>query len=160
MATPFVSGIAGLMLAVNPSLSPSALKSLIMQNVDKVPALNGKVNSGGRVNAQKAVSAAKGASITTVPTATTAPTTTAKTPTPTQPGVKPFPGYTTPPTDPNRDGLYEDTNGNGRADFNDVIVFFNNMEWVIANQPVAAFDFSKNGRIDFTDIVKLFESIV
>ena len=155
MAAPFVSGIAGLMLAVNPSLSPSNLKSLIIQNVDKVPALNGKIKSGGRVNAQKAVSAAKGGGSTP----TTAVPTPTKQPTSTPSEVKPFPGYTKPPTAPGGDGLYRDINGNGRIDFNDVVVFFTNMEWVIANQPVAAFDFSKNGRIDFTDIVKLFESI-
>jgi len=154
MATPFVSGIAGLMLSVNPSLSPNQLKSLIMQNVDKVSSLNGKTKSGGRVNAQKAVNAAKGGS--TLPTQTPVKT-------PTQVNtiapvtVKSLPGYTTPPRDINGDGLYEDLNGNGRLDFNDIIVFFNNMDWISANQPIAAFDFNKNGRIDFADVVKLFE---
>ena len=171
MATPFVSGIAGLMLAVNPSLSPSSLKSLLMQNVDKASALNGKVKSGGRVNAEKAVAAAGGggSSVPTTPVVTQSPTkdpTPVATQTPTKTptlapsiSVKPFPGLLVSPTDPNGDGLYEDLNGNGRADFNDIVMFFNNMEWIIANQPVAAFDFSKNGRIDFSDIVKLFESI-
>ncbi|RLJ00995.1 MAG: hypothetical protein DRP08_06080 [Candidatus Aenigmatarchaeota archaeon] len=36
-----------------------------------------------------------------------------------------FPGCTNPPTDPDDDGLYEDINGNGRKDFNDVVKFFN-----------------------------------
>jgi len=168
MATPFVAGIAGLMLAVNPSLSPAQLKSLIMQNVDKVPALNGKVKSGGRVNAEKAVAAARGGS--PLPTATQTPI---NTPTPTQTiiqtptstpiptpapsAVKPLPGFSVPPRDLNGDGLYEDLNGNGRLDFNDIIVFFNNMDWIAANQPVTAFDFNKNGRIDFADVVKLFD---
>ena len=83
MATPFVSGIAGLMLAVNPSLSPSQLKSLIIQNVDSVSALSTKVSSGGRVNAEKSVIAAGGKpsptptlspTVTPSPTATTSPT--------------------------------------------------------------------------------------
>ena len=162
MATPFVAGIAGLMLSVNPSLSPTQLKSLIMQNVDKASTLNGKVKSGGRVNAEKAVNAARGGS--TLPTATQTPV---KTPTPTiAPNptntlaplkVKPIPGYSVSPRDLNGDGLYEDLNGNGRLDFNDIIVFFDNMDWIAKNQPISAFDFNKNGRIDFADVVKLFE---
>jgi len=75
-------------------------------------------------------------------------------------GVIPFPGCENPPTDPDRDGLYEDINGNGRKDFNDVVVFFNYLEWVERNQPcIECFDFNKNGRIDFDDVVKLFEEI-
>ena len=75
-------------------------------------------------------------------------------------GVVPFPGCENPPTDPDRDGLYEDINGNGRKDFNDVVVFFNYLEWVEENQPcIECFDFNKNGRIDFDDVVKLFEEI-
>ena len=75
-------------------------------------------------------------------------------------GVIPFPGCENLPTDPDRDGLYEDINGNGRKDFNDVVVFFNYLEWVERNQPcIECFDFNKNGRIDFDDVVKLFEEI-
>jgi PKD repeat protein len=32
-----------------------------------------------------------------------------------------FPGCTSSPTDPNHDGLYEDINGNGNQDFDDVV---------------------------------------
>jgi len=67
-----------------------------------------------------------------------------------------LPGYDTPPTDPDEDGLYEDLNGNGRTDFDDVVQFFNFMEWIEANEPIACFDFNGNGRIDFDDIVELF----
>ncbi|RLF35124.1 MAG: hypothetical protein DRN03_05715, partial [Thermoplasmata archaeon] len=73
--------------------------------------------------------------------------------------VVPFPGCTNPPTDPDDDGLYEDINGNGRKDFNDVVVFFKNLEWVPDNEPVECFDFNGNGWIDFDDIVKLFEEL-
>jgi PKD repeat protein len=146
-----------------------------------VPALSGKVSTGGRVNAQKAVAAAGGGSSSPTPTKTPTPTptptpTSTLAPTPTKTiaplitpvvtqtiaplvRVLPLPGFTSAPTDPDGDGLYEDLNGNGRADFNDIVLFFNNMEWITANEPVAAFDFSKNGRIDFTDIVRLFEKI-
>ncbi len=60
------------------------------------------------------------------------------------------------PTDPDGDGLYDDLNGNGRSDFNDVVIYFNYMEWIGANEPVQYFDFNGNGRIDFDDVVELF----
>ena len=63
------------------------------------------------------------------------------------------------PTDPNQDGLYEDLNGNGALDFNDVVLFFNQMDWIAGNEPVPAFDFNHNGRIDFNDIVMLFNQL-
>jgi PKD repeat protein len=70
-----------------------------------------------------------------------------------------LPGMTSPPTDPDNDGLYEDLNPNGRADFADVTLFFEQMEWIASNQPVALFDFNGNGRIDFADISALFTEI-
>ena len=70
-----------------------------------------------------------------------------------------LPGHVNPPTDPDGDGIYEDMNGNGVKDFDDIVVFFNNMEWIGANEPVLYFDFNGNGRIDFDDIVKLFEEL-
>lgn len=57
-ATAFVTGVAALMLAENPSLKPAELKKLIMNSVDKLPQLKDKVASGGRVNAFKAVTLA------------------------------------------------------------------------------------------------------
>ena len=41
----------------------------------------------------------------------------------------------------------------GRADFADVILFFNQMTWIVADEPVAAYDYNGNGRIDFADAV-------
>ena len=63
------------------------------------------------------------------------------------------------PADPDGDGLYEDVNGNGRKDFDDVVKFFTYMEWIADNEPISCFDFNGNGRIDFDDVVKLFEEI-
>jgi len=63
------------------------------------------------------------------------------------------------PLDADGDGLYEDANGNGRRDFADVVLFFNEMTWIPANEPVAAFDFNGNGRIDFADVVWLFNHL-
>jgi hypothetical protein len=56
MAAPFVSGVAGLIWSVNPSLSFSQVKDIIVSSVDKKPSLSGKTISGGRVNAYAAVS--------------------------------------------------------------------------------------------------------
>jgi subtilisin family serine protease len=57
MATPVVSGVAALILSVNPDLSLAALRKRLLESVDKIPALDGKVSSGGRVNAARAVQA-------------------------------------------------------------------------------------------------------
>jgi len=71
----------------------------------------------------------------------------------------PLQGLLNPPTDPDGDCIYEDLNGNGRLDFADVVLYFNQMTWIAANEPVCAFDLNGNGRIDFADIVALFNEI-
>jgi thermitase len=55
MATPYVSGVAGLILANNPKISVEKLREKILSSVDKLPSLEGKVENGGRINAAKAV---------------------------------------------------------------------------------------------------------
>jgi PKD repeat protein len=72
-------------------------------------------------------------------------------------GILPLPGLTNPPRDLDSDGLYEDTNGNGRKDVGDVVVFLDNINWIKANEPLAAFDFNGNDRIDIGDIIVLFD---
>ncbi|MDH4275061.1 MAG: S8 family serine peptidase, partial [Gammaproteobacteria bacterium] len=57
MAAPFVAGVAGMVLSQNPGLSVTQLKSALLDNVDPIPALQGRMVSGGRLNAFKAVSA-------------------------------------------------------------------------------------------------------
>jgi hypothetical protein len=69
-------------------------------------------------------------------------------------------GFINLPTDPDGDCIYEDLNGNNRLDFADVVLYFNQMEWIATNEPVSAFDFNGNGRIDFNDIVRLFGEIL
>ena len=54
--------------------------------------------------------------------------------------------------------MYEDVNGNGRKDFADVVLYFNQMAWIAANEPLTAFDYNDNGRIDFADVVRLFNT--
>lgn len=55
MATPFVTGVAALLLAKNPHLTPSKIKEVILNNIDKKPDLSDMCVSGGRLNARKAL---------------------------------------------------------------------------------------------------------
>ena len=55
MASPQVAGAAALILSTQPSLSATALKADILENVDKLPSLAGKVITGGRLNVCKAI---------------------------------------------------------------------------------------------------------
>lgn len=55
MATPQVSGVAGLILANEPNLTVEKLRERILKSVDKVDSLNGKIENGGRLNAAKAL---------------------------------------------------------------------------------------------------------
>lgn len=73
--------------------------------------------------------------------------------------MTPIPPSENAPRDLNNDGLYEDINGNGLPDFNDVVTFFNQIDWITENEPAGAFDFNNNGQIDFNDIVTLFNEL-
>lgn len=57
MATPYVSGVAALMLAANPGLrgKPEEIKRILIETSDQVDNLVGKSVSNGRINAAKAV---------------------------------------------------------------------------------------------------------
>jgi thermitase len=55
MATPFVTGVAGLIKSKHPELTNAEVKAAIINNVDIVVYLNGKITSGGRLNAYKAL---------------------------------------------------------------------------------------------------------
>jgi subtilisin family serine protease len=57
MATPFVAGVAALVLSVEPNLSVKELRERLFTTVDKLDTLQGKVSTGGRVNAARAVGA-------------------------------------------------------------------------------------------------------
>ncbi len=78
---------------------------------------------------------------------------------PAAPVILVLPGQTSPPTDPDGDGLYDDLNGNGELDFNDVQLFFRQMDWIGENEPIALFDFNGNSGIDFNDIQLVFRRI-
>lgn len=55
MAAPVVTGVAALALSAQPNLSVDKLRSVLLESVDKLPGLRGKVSTQGRINAFKAV---------------------------------------------------------------------------------------------------------
>jgi hypothetical protein len=52
MATPHVSGVAALAVAVDPNISVSDLKSVLLDGVEAIPSLTNKTVTGGRLNAK------------------------------------------------------------------------------------------------------------
>lgn len=56
MATPYVAGVAALILSANPNLTPAEIRWIIMLSCDKVDALTNYCVTGGRLNAYNAVS--------------------------------------------------------------------------------------------------------
>ncbi len=55
MAAPHVAGVAALLRALDPAITVSRIKDIILGSVDKLPSLQGKTVSGGRLNAFCAV---------------------------------------------------------------------------------------------------------
>ena len=55
LAAAAVAGVAALALSAQPELSMDQLRSLLLQSVDKLPGLRGKVSTAGRINAARAV---------------------------------------------------------------------------------------------------------
>lgn len=55
MATPYVVGVAALILASEPKLSMEKVRERVLKSVDRLDSLDGKVESGGRINAEKAL---------------------------------------------------------------------------------------------------------
>ncbi|WP_345780674.1 alkaline phosphatase PhoX [Haloplanus pelagicus] len=63
------------------------------------------------------------------------------------------------PTDPDGDGLYEDLNGNGRLDYEDIEILFSNFDADSVTMNASAYDFNENGQLDFDDVVDLYEEV-
>lgn len=55
MAAPFIAGVSALILREAPQLTGYQIRQILLDGVDKVSALNGKVSSGGRINALKSI---------------------------------------------------------------------------------------------------------
>jgi len=69
MATPYVSGVAGLLKAAYPSMTKNQIRDRILNTVDRLSSLSGKVATGGRLNAATAIG-----SFSPTPTVTPTPT--------------------------------------------------------------------------------------
>jgi len=63
------------------------------------------------------------------------------------------------PTDPDGDGRYEDLNGNGRMDYDDVKLLFENIDSDSVTLNKSAYDFNENGKLDYDDVVSLYEEV-
>jgi subtilisin family serine protease len=55
MATPYVAGVAALILSDNSDLTVAQLREKVLGSVDKIDSLDGKIENGGRINAAKAL---------------------------------------------------------------------------------------------------------
>jgi thermitase len=55
MAVPYVSGLAGLIKSIRPDLTALQIKYTILNNVDYISSLAGKILTGGRINVFKAL---------------------------------------------------------------------------------------------------------
>jgi PKD repeat protein len=64
-----------------------------------------------------------------------------------------FPGCASPPMDHNKDGLYEDINGDGKTDFVDIITYYKNMDWIMQSGLTVYFDYNYNGILDLRDAI-------
>jgi len=63
------------------------------------------------------------------------------------------------PRDLDGDGLYEDLNGNGRLDYDDVVRLFRYFDDPAIRGCWQLYDFNRNGRLDYDDIVALFRKV-
>lgn len=63
------------------------------------------------------------------------------------------------PTDPDGDGFHEDVNGNGRIDFGDLTLLFDNMDDPPVQDCLSQYDLNENGRVDFGDLIEIYEKI-
>ena len=74
-------------------------------------------------------------------------------------GAPDAPGGGDAPTDPDGDGRYEDVNGNGRMDYDDIVLLFEQFDSDAVRMNEAAYDFNENGELDYDDVVELYETV-
>ncbi|WP_317136839.1 PKD domain-containing protein [Methanochimaera problematica] len=70
--------------------------------------------------------------------------------------VSPFEGFLRIPSDPDADGLYEDLNGDGILNTDDISIYFTNIGDFTKQETKSVFDYNGNGRTDFDDIVVMY----
>lgn len=61
--------------------------------------------------------------------------------------------------DTDNDGRFEDLNGNGHLDMNDLVLLFQNFRWIGESNISLRIDFNNNGRADYADIVTIFNAM-
>ncbi|GEM_PF-1058887 len=61
--------------------------------------------------------------------------------------------------DSDNDGRFEDLNGNGHLDMNDLVLLFQNFRWIGESNISLRIDFNNNGRADYADIVTIFNAM-
>ena len=59
------------------------------------------------------------------------------------------------PNDLDGDGLYEDLNGNGILDFDDVVRLYDGLDYLNSDK----FDFNVDGVLDFEDVIALYDEL-
>ncbi|QSZ68380.1 PKD domain-containing protein [Methanofollis aquaemaris] len=74
-------------------------------------------------------------------------------------GLSPLPGCTHIPGDGDGDGLFEDVNGDGTLNADDVRVYFEHFESIFSQKNPRVFDYNSNGRIDFDDVVTVHRAM-
>jgi PKD repeat protein len=62
-------------------------------------------------------------------------------------------------TDPDKDGRYEDLNGNKKQDMQDLVLLFKNFEWLSKSSISARFDYNNNGKVDLADLTHAFKDV-
>ena len=91
MATPHVAGAAALLLAARPDLSVGQLRAALLDGVDRLGSLSGRVASGGRLDARRSLDLVAPVSASTTSGPAPAPPPTAPAPAPTAPARSPAP---------------------------------------------------------------------
>ena len=64
------------------------------------------------------------------------------------------------PTGPDGDGRTEDINGNGRLDFADIVILFEQWNSSDVQDNPSLFDFNGNQELDLQDLVALMEILI
>lgn len=67
------------------------------------------------------------------------------------------PGLVQTMADLDNDGTFEDLNGNGKSDLQDLVLLFKNFEWLSKSNLSPRFDYNQNGRVDFADLTLAFQ---
>jgi len=71
-----------------------------------------------------------------------------------------LPGMSAPAQDLDGDGLAEDTNGNGRFDFADIVGISVNLDSTVVQDSKSTFDYNSDGGVDMADVLELFNMLI